>query len=188
MSDLVFNHSQVRIWPIGFGSWHFIRHQKHDALLKSCTLLLTNSTHCPPAVLLVFFTHHRPHLATRDLEFFEKAKVGWITEKVVEKVYQVHQLFYSTHQQAMKWPNNIANVWGWSRRWEDEGYSLWLEAYQDYFIAWLLSDNVKLDSIRMMLPWVNNCHETRLGKLRELSLPRNLWHRIKPFKDWAKDL
>jgi len=38
--------------------------------------------------LLVFFTHHRPHLATRDLEFFEKAKASWIVEEVVQSVYQ----------------------------------------------------------------------------------------------------
>ncbi|KAF9651011.1 hypothetical protein BDM02DRAFT_3154581 [Thelephora ganbajun] len=70
MSDLIFNHSQ------------------HDALLRSCLLLYTTATHCSPPTLLVFFTHHRPHLATRDMDFFEKAKASWIAEEVVRKAYQ----------------------------------------------------------------------------------------------------
>jgi len=70
MSDLIFNHSQ------------------HDALLRSCALLLATVAHHPPPTLLVFFTHHRPHLATRDLGFFEKAKADWIVEEVVQKAYQ----------------------------------------------------------------------------------------------------
>ncbi|PAV19105.1 nicotinamide N-methyltransferase [Pyrrhoderma noxium] len=73
LSDLVFNHSQ------------------HDALLKTCELTLeshgTNSDAVKPAVL-VFYTHHRPHLASRDMQFFEKAKSsGWKCEKVVIERY-----------------------------------------------------------------------------------------------------
>lgn len=52
LSDLVFNHSQ------------------HHAMLKTCRELLTPKT----GRVYVFYTHHRPHLAHRDLEFFEVAK------------------------------------------------------------------------------------------------------------------
>jgi nicotinamide N-methyltransferase len=34
--------------------------------------------------MLVFFTHHRPHLAHRDMEFFEMAgEMRWECEKVL---------------------------------------------------------------------------------------------------------
>ncbi|KAI8098689.1 putative methyltransferase-domain-containing protein [Halteromyces radiatus] len=52
LSDLVFNHSQ------------------HHALLKTCRQLLTPVT----GRVYVFYTHHRPHLAHRDLEFFKIAE------------------------------------------------------------------------------------------------------------------
>ncbi|CAO3587066.1 unnamed protein product [Absidia cylindrospora] len=52
LSDLVFNHSQ------------------HHALLKTCRELLTPKT----GRVYVFYTHHRPHLAHRDLEFFTIAE------------------------------------------------------------------------------------------------------------------
>ncbi|KZV72532.1 hypothetical protein PENSPDRAFT_750827 [Peniophora sp. CONT] len=73
MSDLVFNHSQ------------------HDALLKSAELTLSSwlgrpargSQNTEPC-LLVFYSHHRPHLAHRDLEFFQKAEArGWCCEEIV---------------------------------------------------------------------------------------------------------
>ena len=47
-----------------------------------------------PPTLLVFFTHHRPHLATKDMDFFEKAKTHWIAKKVVQRAYQVHNPLY----------------------------------------------------------------------------------------------
>ncbi|KAF7309709.1 LIM-domain-containing protein [Mycena indigotica] len=63
LSDLVFNHSQ------------------HDALLDTCEVCLAKN---PEARVLVFYTHHRPHLAHRDLDFFVKARDrGWQTEEVV---------------------------------------------------------------------------------------------------------
>ncbi|KAF8581945.1 nicotinamide N-methyltransferase [Ramaria rubella] len=72
MSDLIFNHSQ------------------HDALLQTTESSLAEidtSDPSPPSktpCVLVFFTHHRPHLAERDLLFFVKAKDrGWICEKIV---------------------------------------------------------------------------------------------------------
>ncbi|KAI8359856.1 putative methyltransferase-domain-containing protein [Choanephora cucurbitarum] len=52
LSDLVFNHSQ------------------HHAMLKTCRDLLTPNT----GRAYVFYTHHRPHLAHRDLEFFQIAQ------------------------------------------------------------------------------------------------------------------
>ncbi|KAI9306788.1 putative methyltransferase-domain-containing protein [Cunninghamella echinulata] len=52
LSDLVFNHSQ------------------HHALLRTCYELLTPVT----GRVYVFYTHHRPHLAHRDLEFFDIAQ------------------------------------------------------------------------------------------------------------------
>ncbi|KAJ7834095.1 putative methyltransferase-domain-containing protein [Mycena leptocephala] len=65
MSDLVFNHSQ------------------HDALLETCGRCLAPTE---DARVLVFYTHHRPHLAHRDIEFFAKARVkGWTCEQVVTR-------------------------------------------------------------------------------------------------------
>jgi nicotinamide N-methyltransferase len=72
LSDLVFNHSE------------------HEALLKTCDATLNpaapspenkaNNTPC----LLVFYTHHRPHLAEKDLEFFRLAREkGWVCEEIV---------------------------------------------------------------------------------------------------------
>ncbi|CAO3650620.1 unnamed protein product [Cunninghamella blakesleeana] len=52
LSDLVFNHSQ------------------HHALLRTCVELLTPVT----GRVYVFYTHHRPHLAHRDLDFFKIAE------------------------------------------------------------------------------------------------------------------
>jgi len=78
LSDLVFNHSQ------------------HDALLKTCEDTLTlrppesaQSAEQPAPTVLIFYTHHRPHLAHRDLEFFTKAKERrWVCEKIVEEKFQ----------------------------------------------------------------------------------------------------
>ncbi|KAJ3850048.1 putative methyltransferase-domain-containing protein [Lentinula lateritia] len=88
LSDLIFNHSQ------------------HDALLKTCHLSLKPSltTSRSPSndeateasslaslltpSVLVFYTHHRPHLAHRDMEFFEKARdQGWNCVEVVTQKF-----------------------------------------------------------------------------------------------------
>ncbi|KAI0711566.1 putative methyltransferase-domain-containing protein [Earliella scabrosa] len=67
MSDLVFNHSQ------------------HDAMLNTCENALSRTR---PAVVLCFFTHHRPHLADRDMEFFSKARArGWKCEEILTRKY-----------------------------------------------------------------------------------------------------
>ncbi|ODN83464.1 hypothetical protein L202_01601 [Cryptococcus amylolentus CBS 6039] len=80
LSDLVFNHSQ------------------HDALIKTVesTLAPAPSTPSDPTTsaplthpsILVFFTHHRPHLAHADLAFFPRLAEsggGWVYEKVVDE-------------------------------------------------------------------------------------------------------
>ncbi|KAI6024261.1 putative methyltransferase-domain-containing protein [Pisolithus marmoratus] len=78
LSDLVFNHSQ------------------HDALLRTCELCLTPPSgqyhelpsNKPAPCVLVFYTHHRPHLAHRDLDFFNKARrQGWICEEIVNRKF-----------------------------------------------------------------------------------------------------
>lgn len=71
---------------------------QHDSLLDTCAKTIrldaetrpladesssavsSSPTHTP--VVLVFYTHHRPHLAHRDLDFFAKARQrGWICEE-----------------------------------------------------------------------------------------------------------
>ncbi|ORZ16261.1 putative methyltransferase-domain-containing protein [Absidia repens] len=74
LSDLVFNHSQ------------------HHALLKTCRELLTPKT----GRVYVFYTHHRPHLAHRDLEFFKIAErpslgYGFKTDQFITK--KMHVMF-----------------------------------------------------------------------------------------------
>ncbi|PPQ74708.1 hypothetical protein CVT26_007559 [Gymnopilus dilepis] len=73
LSDLIFNHSQ------------------HDALLKTCEAVLVEKVpdggRDDPCVL-VFYSHHRPHLAHRDMEFFKKAEDrGWACEEIITKIF-----------------------------------------------------------------------------------------------------
>ncbi|RHZ70259.1 hypothetical protein Glove_273g10 [Diversispora epigaea] len=67
MSDLIFNHSQ------------------HSALLKTCEKCLDKH-----GQILVFFTHHKPHLADRDMKFFEEVQKDnmFKVEKIVEEIMQ----------------------------------------------------------------------------------------------------
>ncbi|KAG6824314.1 hypothetical protein H0H93_002211, partial [Arthromyces matolae] len=73
----------------------------HDALLTTCEQALTPNPSPPPPnppptsstttlpTVLVFYSHHRPHLAHRDMEFFEKARSrGWICEEVVTRKFE----------------------------------------------------------------------------------------------------
>ncbi|KAF8175559.1 nicotinamide N-methyltransferase [Pholiota molesta] len=72
LSDLIFNQSQ------------------HDAMLKTCELALAPSNPGGNAVpqVLVFYSHHRPHLAHRDMQFFEKAaQRGWVCEEIYTKTF-----------------------------------------------------------------------------------------------------
>jgi nicotinamide N-methyltransferase len=50
MSDLLFNHSE------------------HEKMMKTCTSVLS-----PDGSVIVAYSHHRPHLAHKDLDFFEVA-------------------------------------------------------------------------------------------------------------------
>ncbi|TFK68917.1 hypothetical protein BDN72DRAFT_841219 [Pluteus cervinus] len=81
LSDLIFNHSQ------------------HEALLDTCESALARSHageanvvgdapgYSPPAVL-VFYTHHRPHLAHKDLQFFDLARSrSWTCVKVLTETF-----------------------------------------------------------------------------------------------------
>ncbi|EEB90575.1 hypothetical protein MPER_11195, partial [Moniliophthora perniciosa FA553] len=54
LSDLIFNHSQ------------------HEALLRTCEQAVSPTS--TQSQVLVFYSHHRPHLAHRDMEFFELAR------------------------------------------------------------------------------------------------------------------
>jgi len=67
LSDLIFNHSQ------------------RDALLQTCESVISGS---PLSCALVFYTHHKPHLAHRDMEFFTKARErGWICNEIFVKTF-----------------------------------------------------------------------------------------------------
>jgi len=55
------------------------RKKRHRALLATCERVVT-----PGGCVLVFFTHNRPHLAQRDMEFFKMAsEMKWESEKVL---------------------------------------------------------------------------------------------------------
>ncbi len=91
LSDLIFNHSQVRPSRIGGfrvnAPWTIIQ---HNALLNTCEqVLLPHGPQSTPSVL-VFYTHHRPHLANRDMEFFTKAQSrGWHCEEILTQKFEV---------------------------------------------------------------------------------------------------
>lgn len=57
-------------------------HVCHNELLETCRTCLH-----PDGVLLVVFTHHRPHKAKEDLAFFDlaEASYGLYTQKLFEK-------------------------------------------------------------------------------------------------------
>ncbi|CCG82991.1 Putative nicotinamide N-methyltransferase [Taphrina deformans PYCC 5710] len=73
LSDLVFNH------------------QAHPDLLKTCRSCLSDR---PGSQVLVFYTHHRPHLADKDDAFLALApEYGFRVEKVVEDVSEKNVMF-----------------------------------------------------------------------------------------------
>ena len=66
LADLIFNHSQ------------------HAAILRSCADLMAAD-----AVLYVVFTHHRPHKAVQDMQFFDVAKThGFNVEFMMTQLHQ----------------------------------------------------------------------------------------------------
>jgi len=69
LSDLIFNHSQ------------------HDALLNTCESTISENS--SQVCVLAFFTHHKPHLAHRDMQFFTKAKErGWTCNEIYTKTFR----------------------------------------------------------------------------------------------------
>ena len=58
---------------------------KHGALLTTCERAIARG-----GCVLVFFTHHRPHLAQSDMEFFDMARdSGWGCESVLTERFPV---------------------------------------------------------------------------------------------------
>jgi nicotinamide N-methyltransferase len=95
LSDLVFNHSQVsHKRPQGRAIVLVMLTYQHPALISTVNSLLSHSPAAPthstlPSTpcILVFFTHHRPHLVAADMAFFPRlaeSGTGWAYEKVVE--------------------------------------------------------------------------------------------------------
>jgi nicotinamide N-methyltransferase len=64
LSDLIFNHSE------------------HEKLVRTCDESLAAD-----GLVFVVFTHHRPKLAHKDLEFFDTAsqQAGFISDRIIEK-------------------------------------------------------------------------------------------------------
>jgi nicotinamide N-methyltransferase len=104
LSDLIFNHSQVRhhhhllsgqlkyIHIYAF-LWSKTKNKKHRALLTTCERAIASA-----GCVLVFYTHHRPHLAQRDMEFFDMAREsGWECEKVLTERFPVRFSVFVAH-------------------------------------------------------------------------------------------
>ena len=63
----------------------FVLDKKHRALLTTCERIIASG-----GCVLVFYTHHRPHLAERDMEFFTIARESrWKCEKVLTERFAV---------------------------------------------------------------------------------------------------
>ena len=65
---------------------------QHDALLNTAEVALRAAIpdELHPPCVLVFYSHHRPHLAHRDMEFFTKAKErGWLCDEIVTEKFPV---------------------------------------------------------------------------------------------------
>lgn len=69
LSDVVFNHSE------------------HDKLLWSCKQCLKEG-----GLVICVFTHYRPHLAHKDLEFLEKAQIVQENDEWVFRVEKVDEI------------------------------------------------------------------------------------------------
>lgn len=95
LSDLIFNHSQVSMTIVCLLDHSCLNTStQHDALLKTCETCLVSRPQSDDAsvepCVLVFYSHHRPRLADRDLEFFRKAQAaGWACEEIVTRKYPV---------------------------------------------------------------------------------------------------
>lgn len=62
-------------------------------MLKTCELALKagqGEGSATQPCLLVFYSHHRPHLAYRDMDFFAKAGLrGWTCEEIYTRTFPV---------------------------------------------------------------------------------------------------
>ena len=66
-------------------------YEKHRALLTTSERVIA-----PGGCALVFYTHHRPHLAQRDMEFFDIARENeWVCEKVLTERFPVRSSCHS---------------------------------------------------------------------------------------------
>lgn len=87
-------------------------HSQHTALLDTC-----NATTHAASSLLVFYTHHRPHLAEADVAFFAMARErGWQSEVITEE-YTGPMFEHDRGDAKVR-----GTVWGWRcwRATEDE--------------------------------------------------------------------
>ena len=134
MSDLIFNHSQVGIAVI-------LKRRsppvQHNALLLTCERALSKrrpSADDETPCLLVFYTHHRPRLAHRDLEFFENARArGWTCEEILTQKFDVGDAFaqnfcpHKLHTSQVMFPEDPGDeevrstVHGWRLVWASAG-------------------------------------------------------------------
>src|SRR5579863_5834565 len=67
--------------------WVFLlrTNEKHRALLTTCERAIV-----PGGCSLIFYTYHRPHVAQRDMGFFDIARErGWECEKVLAERFPV---------------------------------------------------------------------------------------------------
>lgn len=106
LSDLIFNHSQVRFRSLSLPRNQLILASQHDALIETCDRALSlydpNSSIQP--CVLIFYTHHRPHLAHKDMQFFTKAtNKGWLCEKIVTRTFPVRLSFVKDAFKYFKW-------------------------------------------------------------------------------------
>ncbi len=97
LSDLVFNHGQVR--PSALFSLNVLIHAlKHEALLTTCEQVLApiqNGDNTTSPCVLVFYSHHRPWLAQKDAAIFHLAEQrGWKCGKILERKYTVGPSYY----------------------------------------------------------------------------------------------
>lgn len=68
IDELLTTASQPQLFDLAILSDLIFNHSAHEDLLRSCDRLLTSG-----GCALVAFSHHRPHLADRDLKFFSLA-------------------------------------------------------------------------------------------------------------------
>ena len=85
---------------------------QHDALLNTAeeALKRRNPSDQTEPCVLVFYTHHRPHLAHRDMQFFEKARTrNWSCEEILTEKFPVgHSMLF--HPSLTDFYAGIAHV------------------------------------------------------------------------------